>query len=117
HAAVAEGAYHFRGLRPALSSQTKMAFHWLANERIHELCGRTLGIVGMGEIGIELARRARVMGMHIIYTKRSRLPDGLEQELAATSCDLPHLLSRSDYVCLAVPHTSETEKMIGRDEL
>ena len=117
HTGVTEGAYHFRGLRPELSSQTKMAFHWLANQRVHEVRGRTLGIVGMGEIGLELARRARVMGMRIIYTKRNRLANRIEREVEASFCDLPHLLSESDYVCLAVPHTDETEKMIGHDEL
>jgi lactate dehydrogenase-like 2-hydroxyacid dehydrogenase len=117
HKSVAEGAYRLRGLRPELTAQWKMAFHWMRHTRVHEVRGKTLGIVGMGEIGCELALRASVMGMRNIYYKRNRLSLELEQRFQAEYRDLKALLQESDYVCLAVPHTPETEKMIGREEL
>ena len=117
HDSVASGAYRWRGLQPEKTAQWKMAFHWMHNTRVHEVRGKTLGIVGMGEIGCELARRAHVMGMQNLYYKRNPLSSELEHLFAASYRDLPTLLQESDYVCLAVPHTSETEGMIGRQEL
>lgn len=116
HRSVAEGAYRLRGLRPEPTAQWKMAFHWMRHMRVHEIRDKTLGIVGMGEIGCELARRAGVMGMRILYHKRTRLPDELERLFDAQYRDLGTLLQESDYVCLAVPHTPETERMIGREQ-
>src|SRR5688500_9363487 len=117
HASVAEGAYRLRGLKPERTEQWKMAVHWMRHTGLHEVRGKTLGIVGMCESGCDPALRARSMGMRCVYTKRHRLPDDLEPRFAASFLPLPDLLEQSDYVCLAVPHTSETERMIGRDEL
>ncbi len=117
HQSVASGAYRLRGLRPERTAQWKMAFHWMHNTRVHEVRGKTLGIVGMGEIGCELALRAHAMGMRNLYYKRNRLSEELEALFHAEYRSLEDLLRESDYVCLAVPHTSETERMIGRDQL
>lgn len=117
HRAVAEGAYRLRGLRPIRTEQWKMAFHWMRNMGVHEVRGKTLGIVGMGEIGCELALRARALGMQVIYFKRKRLSPELEARFSAEYRDLASLLQESDYVCLAVPHTPETERMIGAEQL
>jgi phosphoglycerate dehydrogenase-like enzyme len=117
HESVVTGAYRLRGLEPAPSSQTKIAFHWMHNTRVHEVQGKTLGLVGMGEISAELARRTNVMGMRNLYYKRKPMSAELEGIFAAEYRDLPALLSESDYVLLAVPHTAETEKMIGAAEL
>jgi D-3-phosphoglycerate dehydrogenase len=117
HHSVVTGAYRLRGLRPEASSQTKHAFQWMHNTRVHEVSGKTLGIVGMGEIGYELARRASVMGMRVVYYKRHPLPSELEQAVDAEYRGLQALLSESDYVCLAVPQTDETTNLIGRTEL
>ncbi len=117
HRSVAKGAYRSRGLRPERSTQWKMAFHWMKHARLHEVRQKTLGVVGMGEIGCETAVRARALGMNVIYTKRSRLPERLERRFEASYLDLDTLLTESDYVVLAVPHTSETERMIGAEQL
>ena len=117
HRSVAEGAYRLRGLRPEPTAQWKMAFHWMRHMRLHEVYGKRLGIVGMGEIGYELARRANVMGMEVSYTKRRPLSDEVERSVGVRRATLSDLLHESDYVCLAVPHTAETERMIGVAEL
>lgn len=115
--AVSLGAYRYRGIKPELTSQRKIAFHWMKNERVHEVTGKTLGIIGMGEIGCELARRASVMGMRNIYYKRKPLSAELEGVFDADYRDLDDLLRESDYVCVATPHTPETEGMIGAEQI
>lgn len=117
HASVAEGAYRYRGLRPERSEQWKMAFHWMRHMRLHEVRGKRLGIVGMGEIACEAALRAKALGMSIRYYKRNPLSEELERRFSARYQGLEDLLKESDYVLLAVPHTEETEKMIGANEL
>ncbi len=115
--AVSLGAYRYRGLKPELTAERKMAFRWMQNTRVHEVVGKTLGIIGMGEIGCELARRAAVMGMRNIYYKRSPLSAELETVFEATYSPLDALLAESDYVCVATPHTAETERMIGAEQI
>ena len=116
HIAVAEGRYREFGLEPATTADRSFKAEWVP---IHpfELYGRTLGIVGLGEIGRELAVRANAFSMNILYYKRNRLPEWIEKELRATYSELDRLLEKSDFVSLHVPHAPETEKMIGRDEL
>jgi phosphogluconate 2-dehydrogenase len=117
HDSVADGAYRYRGLRPERSSQWKMAFHWMKNQAVHEVGDKTLGIIGMGEIGCELARRAAALDMRTVYYKRTPLPPELEARFSASYRDLDALLAESDYVVIAAPHTPETERMIGEREL
>lgn len=117
HRSVAEGAYRLRGLRPERTEQWKMAFHWMRHTTLHEVRGKTLGIVGMGEIGCELALRAAAMGMRVVYHKRTPLGPELDRRLQARHVPLAELLREADYVVLAVPHTPETERMIGAAEL
>ena len=114
---VSLGAYRYRGLKPEITAERKIAFHWMHNTRVSEVVGKTLGIIGMGEIGCELARRASVMGMRNLYYKRSRLSPELEAVFDATYADLDDLLAESDYVCVATPHTPQTEGMIGAEQI
>lgn len=73
-----------------------------------ELGGKTLGIIGIGRIGTELASRARALGMNVVafdpYVSKFELGemDSFED-----------LLKRSDYISLHLPHTDETHHMIG----
>lgn len=92
---------------------------WDRRFAARELDGRTCGIVGMGAIGGETARRARAMGMRVLATRRSvvrRTSDDLAHELLPPA-ELPSLLAESDYVVLAMPLTAETRGMIGAGEL
>ena len=70
-----------------------------------DLAGSTLGLVGMGRIGAEVARRAEAFGMRIVHHRRS---DGLP---------LDELLRTADVVSLHVPLTSETRGLISRERL
>jgi glyoxylate reductase len=81
-----------------------------------DLSGATLGIVGMGGIGVEVARRARAFGMRIVYHSRARKP-ALERRLRLTYLKLDDLLPESDFVSLHTPLTAETRHLIGAREL
>jgi glyoxylate reductase len=81
-----------------------------------DLTEATLGIVGLGRIGLEVARRARAFRMRILYYNRNRRPE-IENELGARFVDLPTLLAESDFVSLHVPGNAETKHLIGAAEL
>ncbi|HEU5103719.1 MAG TPA: D-glycerate dehydrogenase [Roseiflexaceae bacterium] len=81
-----------------------------------EVHGATLGIVGMGNIGRQVARRARGFDMRVLYHNRNRNPQA-EAELGVSYARLPDLLSQSDYVTLNLPLSAETRGMIGREQL
>ena len=81
-----------------------------------DLSGATLGIVGMGGVGTEVARRALGFGMRIVYHSRSRKP-ALERRYGMTFLTLEALLRQSDFVTLHAPLTAETRRLIGRREL
>ena len=79
--------------------------------------GRRLGIVGMGDIGRAVARRARAFGMEITYHNRSRVDADLERELGAEYATLDDLLAHSDVVSLHCPSTPETHHLIDVEAL
>ena len=79
---------------------------WSRPERLgHDLAGATLGLVGMGRIGSEVARRAEAFGMRVVHHRRS---DGLP---------LGELLGASDVVSLHLPLTPETQGLLSRERL
>lgn len=75
--------------------------------------GNQLGIVGMGQIGAAVARRARAFGMTITYTKRSPLDAETAKELNATHMELDELLATSDVVSLHCPYSPETHHLMN----
>jgi len=78
---------------------------------------RQLGIVGMGDIGTALARRARAFGMTIAYSNRKPVDPALEAELGARFMSLDELLATSDVVSLNCPYSPATHHLIGEREL
>ena len=79
--------------------------------------GKTLGIVGMGRIGEALARRANAgFGMQVLYHTRQPRPE-VEARYGARHRSLQALLAESDFVCLCVPLSAQTENLIGAPEL
>lgn len=81
-----------------------------------EVHGSTIGIIGMGRIGEQIAHRARGFGMTILYCNRRR-NEAAEITLGAKYVGLADLLARADYVVLAVPLTAETRGLLGAAEL
>ncbi|MEY7971254.1 2-hydroxyacid dehydrogenase [Saccharomonospora xinjiangensis] len=81
------------------------------------LQGKTLGIVGLGQIGTAVARRARAFGMRIVYTGRRRAETSVERELDARYVPLDELLCSSDVVSLHCPLTPQTRHLIDAGAL
>ena len=78
--------------------------------------GKTLGMVGFGRIGQAVARRGALgFGMKVLYSNASPKP-AIEQQLGATRRELDELLAESDFVCVTVPLTAETERLIGAQQ-
>jgi gluconate 2-dehydrogenase len=103
-----------------LDAYTK-AGHWKRSiEAPHfgtDVYGKTLGIVGMGNIGAAVARRGRLgFNMPILYSGNSR-KTAIEQELGAQLRTLDQLLTESDFVCLVVPLSEKTKHLISTREL
>lgn len=80
---------------------------YLLGREVHHA---TLGIVGLGRIGRQVARRARAFDMTVLYCNRRRAD--VETELAAVHVSFDELLARSDYVMLCCPLTPETTRLI-----
>jgi phosphoglycerate dehydrogenase-like enzyme len=91
--------------------------NWARIPGMITLYGRQLGIVGLGEIGRELALRAIALGMRIVYSQRRRLPAEVEQQYQASYCSLDELLATSDCVSLHLPRGPATVNFIGDREL
>ncbi len=81
-----------------------------------ELTGQTVGIIGTGAIGGEVARLAKAFGMHVIGARRSDMRARHVDELVPPR-RLHSLLKRSDFVVVACPLTRETDGLIGEEEL
>jgi phosphoglycerate dehydrogenase-like enzyme len=86
--------------------------------RPREIAGATLGLVGLGSIGANVAKHAAALGMRVIATRENPAkpkPEGAEQVFPAS--ELSRLLRESDYVVLTVPVTASTEKLINEQRL
>ncbi|MGM0855924.1 MAG: 2-hydroxyacid dehydrogenase [Pseudomonadota bacterium] len=81
-----------------------------------DIHGKTLGMVGFGRIGQAVARRGALgFGMQVLYSNASPKP-ALEKELGAQRRELDELLAEADFVCVTVPLTADTERLIGARE-
>jgi phosphoglycerate dehydrogenase-like enzyme len=85
----------------------------------HVLRGKTVGIVGLGHIGGEVARLSKAFGMKVIATRRSTKKEGKSRnvDLLLPQSRVKEMLAESDYVVLSVPLTPETRHIIGEAEL
>jgi phosphoglycerate dehydrogenase-like enzyme len=117
HRAVAEAAYLETGDKPMQTTQWDINPNWTNIEGISELFGASVGIVGMGDIGMDIASRCHAFNMDVFYTQRNPHTKEIEEMYGATYLAFDELLARSDYVVLVIPHTPQTEGMIGAEQL
>jgi len=78
--------------------------------------GRQLGIVGMGQIGIATARRAKAFGMNIAYTRRTPLEDHVIEELDAKFMTMDELIESSDVLSLHCPYSPATHHLMSENQ-
>ncbi|CAG1016062.1 MAG: hypothetical protein F9K19_06315 [Rhizobiaceae bacterium] len=94
----------------------QVAYNWPGIDGIGRLWGKTLGIVGMGEVGLLVAERAKAFGMRILYFDDNPLPPELDRELNAEPAALPALCEASDFVSVHVPASPRNGAILGRRE-
>ena len=93
--------------------RNQMQKKWKRGVPQEEICGATVGIVGLGAIGREIARKAAFMGMRVIGVKRSPAPQAHVEAVYGPG-DMERVFRQSDYVINLLPATPGTEKMIDR---
>ena len=100
--------------------KTKRA-EWAQDEMplhgVFELWGKTLGIIGMGRIGKEVARGAKPFGPRLIYYDVDRLAPELERSLDLTYRSLDEVIAESDVITVHIPLTPQTENLINADRI
>jgi len=79
--------------------------------------GATLGLIGFGRIGQEIAKRARGFSMRILYHSRNQVNANIERQLGAQFVNKDDLLRQADVVMLILPYSPETHHFIGETEL
>jgi phosphoglycerate dehydrogenase-like enzyme len=87
------------------------------NNLVWELYGKTVGILGLGAIGSQVAHRARAFGARIIYNKRNPFTPEREEEMGVEYRALDGLLEESDILTVHVPLYDATRGLIGREEI
>jgi phosphoglycerate dehydrogenase-like enzyme len=91
--------------------------NWGRIPGLRTLHGATLGIIGLGEIGREIALRAAAFDMRILYFQRTRLPEAEESALGARYCELDRLLAESDWLVPQLPAGRDTRHFLDEARL
>src|SRR6266849_2330312 len=102
---------------PAADSSTRQG-KWERGKFVgSQLAGKTIGVVGLGRVGREVARRAAGLDMRVIGFDPFLAPDRAAQLGIESVADLDQLLPRCDFVTVHTPLTDETRDLIGAKEL
>jgi phosphoglycerate dehydrogenase-like enzyme len=91
--------------------------NWGRFSGLRTLHGSTIGIIGLGEIGREIATRANAFGITVLYFQRSRLPKADEDSLKVSYRSLERLLADSDIVIPQLPLDVSTVHLLNRERL
>lgn len=111
--AVAEAAGDW-GRPSRRTDENIFAYNWSGRTAIDGIDGATVGILGFGEIGAELARRLiPFRPARVFYHKRRRLPAPVEQELGLTYAVEDDLIAASDFLCCLLPYYPETDNALN----
>jgi len=92
-----------------------VAYNWSALDHLSGLYNKTLGIIGMGEVGALLCKMALSFGMKVLYCNRQQLSAHREVELGCKFAQLDTLLQEADYVSVNAANLPANEAMINAD--
>lgn len=98
---------------PRRTSEDIFAFNWSHEQRVRLLFNKTVGILGFGEIGAELARRLQGWNCRVLYAKRHRLPEEIEQVMHVDYRHQEAILKESDIVVSLLPYFKETDQWLN----
>ena len=90
------------------------AINWSGFTGVRQVTGATVGIIGFGEIGTNLAGMLQPFGATVLYNRRTRLPAWAEHNLDVTYATINEIQARSDIIVLLLPHSPDTEGSIDR---
>ena len=107
-AALRAGAFDASRVHP----DHGVAYNWTAQAPLAGLYGKTVGIVGMGEVGVMAARMAQGFSARVLYCNRTRLSPEKERALGVDYRPLPALLADSDFVSLHASNLPDNKGMI-----
>jgi phosphoglycerate dehydrogenase-like enzyme len=96
-----------------LTPTDEVAYNWVALEPLSGLFEKTLGIIGMGEVGALLAKMALACGMNVVYCNRHRLSHAQEQSLGVSYAAWDDLLAESDFVSVNASNLPSNQGMIN----
>ncbi|MBI4280516.1 MAG: D-glycerate dehydrogenase [Armatimonadetes bacterium] len=116
HAAVVNAAYRALDVTPMETDERVHAFNWMRLD-LDILYGKTLGIVGVGEIGSEVALHAAGFGLRLLYHDVVPLAASEERELGVQLVPLERLFGESDFVTLHIPHVPSNDRIVNGDLL
>ena len=102
-----------RGLHTAVRQQTEG--RWASISQLGEIHGKTLGLIGVGAIGQEIARLASAFRMRVLGVRRSGEPAPHVDRMFNTT-DLPAVLAESDYIITSLPYTESTDRMFADEQ-
>jgi phosphoglycerate dehydrogenase-like enzyme len=88
------------------------AINWSGFTGVRQLADATVGIIGFGEIGTNLAGLLRPYDTSVLYNRRTRLPGWAEDDLGIAYATVEEIQTRSDIIVLLLPHSPETEGSI-----
>lgn len=102
---------------PRRTTEDVFSFNWSQQTRVGLLHGKTVGILGFGEIGAELARRLVGWNCRILYSKRAQLPELIERDLRIEYRAQEQLLRESDIVVCLLPYFPETDMWLNAQRI
>lgn len=95
------------------TDENTFAYNWTRRTQVEGLWRATVGILGFGEIGAEVARRLRGWEVNLLYHKRRRLPPAVESEFDLTYAADDVLLRKSDYLVNLLPYSATTDRWLN----
>jgi len=99
------------GIPTHRGDEDHFAYNWSGRGGIGMLSGATVGILGFGEIGLELAQQLSGFGCPILYHKRTRLPAAVEERFHITYSTPDEIAQQSDVVCSLLPYQQPEESL------
>ena len=99
------------------TTEDVFAFNWSRQTRVALLMNKTVGILGFGEIGAELARRLQNWHCRVLYSKRNALPNFIEEDLHIAHRGQEQLLRESDIVVCLLPYFKETDQWLNAERI
>ena len=92
----------------AFTDENTFSYNWSNFQNVSGLWQKTVGILGFGEIGMELSRRLQGWQCNVLYNKRRRLPAAVERSCNLTYAERDDVLRQSDYLVVLLPYAQQT---------